>query len=64
MVKDVPVIPATEGVDWYQYNTKDLAGWVTKGDPYAQPAAVRDPGLGRDAPAPRSRRSQQAERDG
>ena len=28
MVNDVPVIPVTEGVDWYQYNTKDHAGWV------------------------------------
>ena len=39
MVDDVPVIPVTEGVDWYQYNTKDLTGWVTQQNPYAQPAA-------------------------
>ncbi len=36
MVNEIPVIPVTEGVDWYQYNTKDLGGWVTKSDPYAQ----------------------------
>src|ERR671935_1208116 len=39
MVDDIPVIPVTEGVDWYQYNTKDLTGWVTEQNPYAQPAA-------------------------
>jgi peptide/nickel transport system substrate-binding protein len=39
MVDDIPVIPITEGVDWYQYNTKDLTGWVTQQNPYAQPAA-------------------------
>jgi peptide/nickel transport system substrate-binding protein len=39
MVTDIPVIPVTEGVDWYQYNTKDLTGWVTEQNPYAQPAA-------------------------
>ena len=30
MVWDVPIIPITEGVDWYQYNTKSLSGWVTR----------------------------------
>jgi peptide/nickel transport system substrate-binding protein len=39
MVDEIPVIPVTEGVDWYQYNTKDLTGWVTEQNPYAQPAA-------------------------
>ena len=39
MVHDIPVIPITEGVDWYQYITKDLTGWVTQQNPYAQPAA-------------------------
>jgi peptide/nickel transport system substrate-binding protein len=46
MVDDVPVIPVTEGVDWYQYNTKNLTGWVTKGDPYARPAAYVNPDWG------------------
>ena len=38
MLKDVPFIPTTESVDWYQYNTTDLQGWPTQDDPYAQPA--------------------------
>ncbi len=46
MVNEIPVIPVTEGVDWYQYNTKDLAGWVTKGDPFARPAAYVNPDWG------------------
>jgi peptide/nickel transport system substrate-binding protein len=43
MVTDIPVIPITEGVDWYQYNTKDLTGWVTQQNPYAQPSAYTYP---------------------
>jgi peptide/nickel transport system substrate-binding protein len=39
MVDDIPVVPVTEGVDWYQYNTKDHSGWVTQQNPYAQPSA-------------------------
>jgi peptide/nickel transport system substrate-binding protein len=46
MVNDIPVIPVTEGVDWYQYNTKDIAGWVTKGNPFARPAAYVNPDWG------------------
>ncbi|HTS73108.1 MAG TPA: ABC transporter substrate-binding protein, partial [Gaiellaceae bacterium] len=46
MVNEIPVIPVTEGVDWYQYNTKDLTGWVVKGDPYARPAAYVNPDWG------------------
>jgi peptide/nickel transport system substrate-binding protein len=46
MVNDVPVIPITEGVDWYQYNTKNLTGWVLKGDPFARPAAYENPDWG------------------
>jgi len=38
MISDVPFIPTTESVDWYQYNTTDLQGWPTKDDAYAQPA--------------------------
>jgi peptide/nickel transport system substrate-binding protein len=37
MLDDVPVIPVTEAVDWYQYDTQDIGGWVTPSDPYAQP---------------------------
>jgi peptide/nickel transport system substrate-binding protein len=43
MVDDVPVIPVTEGVDWYQYNTGDHSGWVTQDNPYAQPSAYTYP---------------------
>jgi peptide/nickel transport system substrate-binding protein len=43
MLKDVPVIPTTEGVDWFQYNTKDIGGWPTEQDPYAQPSAFAVP---------------------
>ena len=43
MLKDVPVIPVTEPVDWFQYNTADLQGWPTAADPYAQPAAFNVP---------------------
>jgi peptide/nickel transport system substrate-binding protein len=46
MVNEIPVIPVTEGVDWYQYNTKSLSGWVTKGDPFARPAAYVNPDWG------------------
>jgi peptide/nickel transport system substrate-binding protein len=28
----------TEGVAWYQYSTKDFAGWPTPQDPYSAPA--------------------------
>ena len=37
MVDDIPVVPVTEGVDWYQYDTTSFGGWPTASDPYAQP---------------------------
>ncbi len=43
MLEDVPLIPITEGVDWYQYDTKSFSGWVTQDDPYAQPSAYSVP---------------------
>jgi peptide/nickel transport system substrate-binding protein len=46
MVRDVPIIPVTEGVDWYQYNTKSITGWVTKKQPFAKPAAYEVPDWG------------------
>jgi peptide/nickel transport system substrate-binding protein len=46
MVRDVPIIPITEGVDWYQYNTKSITGWVTQQNPYAKPAAYEVPDWG------------------
>ena len=46
MLKEVPVIPITESVDWYQYDTGTFTGWVTQGNPYAQPAAYDYPDWG------------------
>lgn len=43
MLKDIPIIPTTESVNWFQYNTEDIAGWPTEADPYAQPAAFNVP---------------------
>jgi peptide/nickel transport system substrate-binding protein len=38
MLDDAPVIPVTEGVVWYEWTTKGLAGWPTPEDQYAAPA--------------------------
>jgi peptide/nickel transport system substrate-binding protein len=46
MLADVPVIPITEEVDWYQYDTGSFTGWVTQSNPYAQPAAYNYPDWG------------------
>jgi len=46
MVDDVPVIPITEEVDWYQYDTTNLTGWATPSNPFAQPAAYAMPDNG------------------
>jgi peptide/nickel transport system substrate-binding protein len=46
MLQDVPVIPITESVDWFQYDTGSFTGWVTQGDQYAQPAAYNYPDWG------------------
>ena len=43
MVTDVPIIPVTEAVDWYQYDTGSFSGWPTPGNPYAQPSAYAFP---------------------
>jgi peptide/nickel transport system substrate-binding protein len=43
MLSDVPVIPMTEEVDWYQYDTGTFSGWVTPQKPYAQPAIYQLP---------------------
>jgi peptide/nickel transport system substrate-binding protein len=43
MLRDIPIIPTTESVDWFQYNTADIQGWPTKDNPYAQPAAFNVP---------------------
>jgi peptide/nickel transport system substrate-binding protein len=46
MLKDVPLIPVTESVDWYEYNTADFTGWPTASDPYAQPGPALTPDFG------------------
>jgi peptide/nickel transport system substrate-binding protein len=43
MLQDVPVIPVTEAVDWFQYDTGSFTGWPTPSNPYAQPAAYNYP---------------------
>jgi peptide/nickel transport system substrate-binding protein len=46
MVDDLPAIPITEEVDWYQYDTTNITGWVTPSNPYAAPAAYAIPDIG------------------
>jgi peptide/nickel transport system substrate-binding protein len=46
MLTEVPVIPVTEAVDWFQYDTGTFSGWPTQGNPYAQPAAYNYPDWG------------------
>ena len=46
MLQEVPVIPITESVDWFQYDTGTFSGWVTQSNPYAQPAAYNYPDWG------------------
>jgi peptide/nickel transport system substrate-binding protein len=46
MLKEVPVIPVTESVDWFQYDTGSFSGWPTQANPYAQPAAYNYPDWG------------------
>jgi peptide/nickel transport system substrate-binding protein len=46
MLEDVPVIPVTESVDWFQYDAGSFSGWPTPGNPYAQPAAYNYPDWG------------------
>jgi peptide/nickel transport system substrate-binding protein len=43
MVNDIPYIPVTEGVDWYQYDTSHIGGWPTESNPYAQPSPYSAP---------------------
>jgi peptide/nickel transport system substrate-binding protein len=43
MLQDVPVIPVTESVDWFQYDTSKFSGWPTPSNPYVQPAPYNYP---------------------
>lgn len=46
MLNDVPFIPVTQSVNWFQYNTGNFTGWPTKSDPYALPAIYQYPDMG------------------
>src|SRR6266568_1335655 len=46
MLSQVPGIPVTESVDWYQYDTAKFNGWVTPQDPFAQPSIYTNPDWG------------------
>jgi peptide/nickel transport system substrate-binding protein len=46
VLQDVPFIPVTEEVDWFQYNTAKFTGWPTQSNPYALPAAYAYPDMG------------------
>jgi peptide/nickel transport system substrate-binding protein len=46
MLKDVPIIPVTGQVDWYQWDTAHLTGWPTPPHWYAQPAQYAYPDWG------------------
>jgi peptide/nickel transport system substrate-binding protein len=40
MLRDAPVIPVIEDVNWFQYDTSQIVGWPTKSDLYAQPGCT------------------------
>jgi peptide/nickel transport system substrate-binding protein len=46
MLKDVPIIPVTGQVDWYQWDTQHITGWPTPPNWYAQPAQYAYPDWG------------------
>jgi peptide/nickel transport system substrate-binding protein len=46
MLSDVPIIPITQAVNWFQYNTASFSGWPTPSDPYAMPAIYTAPDMG------------------
>jgi peptide/nickel transport system substrate-binding protein len=46
MVDDIPFIPTTEGVGWYQYDTSKIEGWPTQANAYAQPSPYVFPDMG------------------
>ena len=46
VLSDVPYIPITGDVAWFQYNTASFTGWPTPSNPYAMPAAYMYPDMG------------------
>jgi peptide/nickel transport system substrate-binding protein len=43
MLRDVPVIPTTESVNWYEYHTGQFTGWPSEQNQYALPAPWQVP---------------------
>jgi peptide/nickel transport system substrate-binding protein len=43
MLRDLPVIPTTETVQWYEYDTGAFTGWPTQDNQYALPAPWQIP---------------------
>jgi peptide/nickel transport system substrate-binding protein len=43
MLQQVPVIPVSEGVSWFQWSTARFTGWPTQSNPYADPAPYATP---------------------
>ncbi len=43
MVRDVPVVPVLQSVNWFQYDTSQIVGWPTPQNPYASPAPYNYP---------------------
>ncbi len=43
LLKDVPLIPVIEQVDWDEYSTAHFSGWPSASDPYAQPYVYVSP---------------------
>ncbi len=43
MVKQLPTIPLVYGANWYEYNTRNVAGWPTPQNPYVNPATFAGP---------------------
>src|SRR6516225_5122786 len=46
MLSQVPFIPMTQEVAWYQYNMGSFTGWVTPDNPYALPGQYLGPDAG------------------
>lgn len=46
MVKQLPVIPVLEEVDWFQFNSKAFTGFPSASNPYAQPGLYNIPDWG------------------
>jgi peptide/nickel transport system substrate-binding protein len=46
MLTQVPIIPVTEAVAWFQYDTSKFSGWPTPANQYAMPAPYLYPDWG------------------